>query len=254
MAEARGNKAGRLRQTLEHCQPSQPVIGEPVSSMRRKDQQLAQPQLTLYHCPGACSGVSVCALEETGLAYELKLVNFAKNEQSGEDYLRLSALGKVPLLLIDGNPLSENAAILTYIAELCPEAGLFPSDRSPRMRAEIVGGMAFCGGTLHPIVRGIANPQRLTNGDGEPVRAKSKELARKSFAYADARLDNNGWWLGQRSIVDVYLYWAFGIAVRGGFEGTEFPHLLALEERLKEMEGFRRMLDINDSCRATLGL
>ena len=116
------------------------------------------PQLVLYHFPGACSQVSVCALNQSGLAYTLELVNLAANAQSSETFLKLSPMGKVPTLLIDSDPLTENAAVLTFIAALRPDAGLFPSDPSPRMRADIVGGLAFCGGTLHPQIRGLANP------------------------------------------------------------------------------------------------
>ncbi|GLS99362.1 hypothetical protein GCM10007897_07410 [Sphingobium jiangsuense] len=215
---------------------------------------MENPGLTLYHFPGACSGVAVCALEAAGLDYELKLIDITAGQQSEPSYLALSALGKVPLLLIDGVPLSENAAILTYIAALRPEAGLFPADSAPRARAEAVGGLSFCGGTLHPIIRGIANPQRLTDGDIEGVRSRSKELAKKSFGYADRRLAERGWWLGERSIVDVYLYWAFGVARNAGFDASPFAALVALEDRLKaEMPGFAAMLDINARARAELG-
>ena len=75
---------------------------------------MTDPSLTLYHFPGACSQVSVRALEMAGLAYSLELVNLGKNEQTGPEYLAISPLGKVPVLLIDGRPLTENSAILTY--------------------------------------------------------------------------------------------------------------------------------------------
>ena len=114
-----------------------------------------QPQLTLYHFPNACSQVAVCALEAAGLTYELKLVNLAAGEQNGDAYKAINPLGKVPLLVIDGHPLTENAAILTYIAALRPDAGLFPASQDPLARAQAVGGMSFCGCTLHPIIRGI---------------------------------------------------------------------------------------------------
>lgn len=215
---------------------------------------MSNPDLLLYHFPGACSQVSVCALEMAKLDYRLELVNLPANAQSQPDYLAVSPLGKVPMLLIDGQPLSENAAILTYIAALRPDAGIFPSDPDPRMRAEIVGGMSFCSGTLHPQIRGLANPQRLTAGDGEPVRQKSTELAKKSFAYAERRLAERGWWLGPESIVDVYLNWAFGVARRNGFDVTPYPLLCGLPDRLAERPAFAAMLEEEEESRAALGL
>ncbi|WP_293882113.1 glutathione S-transferase family protein [Sphingomonas sp.] len=213
-----------------------------------------QPALTLYHFPGACSRVTVCALGMAGLDYELKLINLAKEEQTGEAYKAISPLGKVPLMLVDGVPLAENAALLTFIGALRPESGVFPGGHEPLARAEAIGGLSFCGGTLHPQIRGMANPQRVTVGDGEPVRAKSRGLLMKSFGYAESRLAERGWWLGERSIVDVYLDWAFDVARRSGFDTSPFPQLDALRTRLVELPAYVRMTEIDAQSRVTLGL
>ena len=215
---------------------------------------MTQPHLLLHHFPGACSQVSICALEMAGLRYDLRLVDLIKGAQSMPDYLRISPLGKVPLLLIDGEPLSENMAILTYIAGLRPDAGLFPANPSPRLYAEAIGGLSFCAGTLHPQIRGIANPMRITSGDEQGVRAKSTELTRKSFTYAEERLGTKGWWLGDWSIVDVYLNWAFGVASRAGFDAAPFPRLASLPDRMAAIPAFSRMQDIEGTARAELGL
>ena len=215
---------------------------------------MSQPELVLYHFPGACSQVAVCALELAQFEYRLELVNLAAGEQATPGYLTVNPLGKVPLLTIDGEALSENAAILTFVAALRPDAGIFPANGDARMRAEAVGGMSFCGGTLHPIVRGLANPQRLTTGEGAPVREKSTELANKTFKQAEQRLASRGWWLGEWSIVDVYLNWAFGVARRAGFDTAPFPLLDGLAARLGEQPAFARMQEIDAQARANLGL
>lgn len=211
-----------------------------------------QPQLTLYHFPNACSQVAVCALEAAGLTYELKLVNLAVGEQNGAAYKAINPLGKVPLLVIDGHPLTENAAILTYIAALRPDAGLFPASQDPLARAQAVGGMSFCGCTLHPIIRGIANPMRMTTGEGAPVREKSIELADKSFKQAEQRLASSGWWLGEWSIIDVYLNWTLSVALNAGYDASKFPSLLSLPERLSAIPAFVRMQEINAAARVEL--
>ena len=212
----------------------------------------AQPDLTLFHFPGSCSQVSVCALEEAGLEYQLELVNLAASQQGGADYLAVNPMGKVPYLLIDGVGLAENSAILTYVAALRPAAGLFPSWDDPRMRAESVGGMSFCSGTVHPAVRGIANPQRLTTGETAGVKDKATELAGKAFKQAEYRIAERGWWLGEWSIVDVYLHWAFGVATNNGFDTAPFPELVRLSDRLTERASFRRMQQVNQQARDVL--
>ncbi len=211
--------------------------------------------LVLYHFPGACSQVAVCALEWAGLPYRTELINLATGEQSGAEYLKVSPLGKIPMLIVDGVPLAENAAILTFIAASAPAAGLFPADPTPFMAAEAVGGMSFCGGTLHPQVRGIANPARLTAGDVEGVRTHSKYLLAKSLTYANQRLADRGWWLGPVSIVDVYLNWAVSVARRNGFDLTPYPHVDALPDKLRAaLPAFAAMEADDKSARAALRL
>lgn len=208
-------------------------------------------KLTLYHCPKACSQVTVCALEEAGLDYDLKLVDIRSGDQFKPDFLEISPLNKVPVAVIDGKPLTENAAIITYIARRVPGAAVLPGpDADPWMQAQAQSGLSFCGGTLHPQVRGMMAPQRITTGDQlDAIRKKSAELLHKSFTYANERMAHTGWWLGSWSIVDVYLNWTFDVALRCGIDGSFFPALNALPERLKkEKASFRRMLEIDAAC------
>ncbi|HMT45209.1 MAG TPA: glutathione S-transferase family protein [Chakrabartia sp.] len=212
------------------------------------------PELTLYHFPGACSQVTVCALEQVGLPYTLKLVNLAQGEQSTPEYLAISPLGKVPTMVADGVTLTENAALLVYLNALKPEAGLFPANPSPLMQSAIQAGLSFCGGTLHPQVRGILNPQRVTTGDGAPVREMATRLANKAYAYAEQRLAEKGWWLGEESIIDVYLNWTFSVARNGGFDTTPYPLLGGLADRLAARPAFVRTQAIEAESKAKLGL
>lgn len=211
--------------------------------------------ITLYHCPGACSQVAVCALELAGLNYDLKLVNIRKGEQHDPEYLKISPLNKVPAAMIDGSPLTENAAILVYVASLAPEAGILPGkDASPIQRAHAQAGLSFCGGTLHPQVRGLIAPQRITSGDQlDAVREKSEEMVCKSFGYLNARLERDGWWLGSWSIIDVYLNWTCLVALRYGLDLSPFPALESLPDRLRqEQAAFVRMMEIEEACFARL--
>lgn len=212
------------------------------------------PELSLYYFPVACSHVTVCALEEAGLPYDLKLVNLAKGEQGSEEYRKVNPLGKVPAMLIDGELLTENVAIISYIDALKPEAKLLGADNSPRGRADAIAGLSFCSATLHPQVRGILNPQRLTEGEKEPVRAMSIKLATKSYAFAEARIAERGWWLGDCSIIDAYLQWTLSIATLGGMDTSPFPHLADHLDRLNQRPSIQRARSVADKARKALGL
>lgn len=215
---------------------------------------MSNPKLRLYHFPGACSQVSRCALDIAGLDYELAIVNLAKGEQASADYARIAPLAKVPTLVIDGEPLSENAAILVYVAALRPETGVLPLAATPRQVAEIQSGLTFCGATLHPQVRGLANPARFTTGDIAPVHERSMELAQKSFAFADRRIEEKEWWLGEFSIIDVYLNWTFMVASHGGFPREQCPNLVGLAQRLMQRPIVAHAIGWDFERRAELGL
>ena len=212
------------------------------------------PSLTLYHFPGACSMVTRTALAEAGLDYQLEIVNLARNEQSGEAYRRISPLGKVPALVADGEVLTENAALLVYVDALRPEAGIFPPRETPAVAAEIQKGLSFCSGTLHPIVRGLANPVRFTTGPVEGVRERSTELAHQSFGYAAERILKKGWWFDEWSIIDIYLVWNFFVACHAGFDGSALPALQDLQARCLERECFAVVFSDDMQRRAALGL
>jgi glutathione S-transferase len=188
--------------------------------------------------------------------YALELVDIIAGDQLKPDYLKISPLNKVPVAVIDGQPLSENAAILTYIARSVAGTAILPDANSdPWLLAQAQSGLSFCGGTLHPQMRGLMAPQRITAGDQlDAVREKSTEMLHKSFAYAHKRMEQNGWWLGSWSIIDVYLNWAFGVSLRCGFDGAPYPALMELPGRLKQDKpSFCRMLEIDEECAARLG-
>jgi len=85
--------------------------------------------LTLFFSPGACSMASHIGIEETGAAYVEKPTLLAKGEQKTEAYLKINPRGKVPALSVDGRIITENTAILTYLARQFPQANLLPDGR-----------------------------------------------------------------------------------------------------------------------------
>ena len=66
--------------------------------------------IVIYPYPGACSRVTMDALETIGLDYEDRCVNIAKAAQKDPDYLALNPKGKVPTMVFEGTTMTENAA------------------------------------------------------------------------------------------------------------------------------------------------
>jgi glutathione S-transferase len=178
----------------------------------------------LYHYPSGCSSVTQIALEVTEIPYELVLVDLSVGAHRKDPYLTLNPRAKVPALFLDGRTLTENAAILFELNTRYNDRLLGSPKREAR--EQFVSDLVWCAATLHPIVRQIRAPLRLTDGDPEAVRAHGIKQFATVALMLEARL-RRGWWYGQNwSIVDTYLRWIVGVA-ETGFDFDRFPAIRA---------------------------
>lgn len=167
------------------------------------------PALTLSFTPGSCAFVPLVALEQIGVPFAVELIAMHKGAHRAPAYLALNPKGKVPVLLVDGRPLTENVAILTWLAGTYPAARLLPDPGDFRSRIEVLADLAYAASTLHPLVPRIRLPARLCDTDPARVKAQALEAARPQFALIDARV-GAGWWYGDAwSAMDAYLYWVW---------------------------------------------
>lgn len=199
--------------------------------------------MTLFHFPGACSRVTMNALEEIGLDFEDRPVDILGGEQKSEGYLALNPRAKVPALQIGRSLLTENAAILYYLHVQYPQASLLPDESLEFGPNAGLSDLVWCSATVHPLVRQIRMPIRFTEGDRSGVKA----LGMKNFAIVAAqvaaRVSGQAWWYGSAwSIVDVYLYWNYSTAASGGFDLVPYPSLLEHAERVRARPSFLRVL------------
>src|SRR5580658_7796826 len=98
--------------------------------------------LKLYFSPGASSMAPHIALHEIGATFEAQSLSFHKKEHRAPEYLAINPEGTVPVLMIDGRPLTEVAGILYYLARRFPEADLLPHDE-PEDEAHAISWMSF---------------------------------------------------------------------------------------------------------------
>ena len=152
--------------------------------------------LRLYYSPGACSMASHIAIEETGAEYEAKPVLLAKGEQLTPEYRKINPRGKVPALEVDGEILTENVDIMSFLGDRFPDAGLIPRD--PMARARCLSLMAWMSNSVHPCFTHIRRPERFS---ADPAsHAQIQDMGRKSFWAAcqeiDGLLAQKAWLLG----------------------------------------------------------
>jgi glutathione S-transferase len=111
----------------------------------------ALPRVTLFHAPHSRSGGARALLEELGVPYDLHVLNLKKNEQRDAKYLAINPMGKVPAIMHDGQLITEQGAVFTYLADLYPQAGLAPAIGDP-LRGPYLRWMFFYGSAFEPAV------------------------------------------------------------------------------------------------------
>ncbi|MGR6429708.1 glutathione S-transferase family protein [Rhizobium sp. PAMB 3174] len=200
-------------------------------------------ETVIYAYPGACSRVTLSALEEAGVPYVDQWVDIRGNQQYSPEYIAQNRKAKVPTLSVDGKILTENPAILSYLHQIYPDAGLLPRSGDPYDDARGLSDLVWCSSMLHPMVRQIRNPQKWTKGDVDGIAEDGLEKLNKEAKFAEETLSISTWWYGEHwSIVDVYVYWVFSTAAKGAFNLEDYPSLTAHAERVRARPSFQRAL------------
>jgi glutathione S-transferase len=199
-------------------------------------------KLTLYYAPIACSLVPLVTLHESGADFEVKPISLKNKQQHNADYLRINPKAKVPVLVVDGEALTENVAILTWLASAFPARKLLPAD--PKNAIKTLSLMAWCASGLHPPLTRIFDPARFcdTPGSEERVRKLALEEVIKNFRIVDGMLASREWMFDHWTAVDAYLFWVwrrFGIFK---IEIPPFPSYAAHGERMMKRESVKRAL------------
>lgn len=161
--------------------------------------------MKLYTKPGACSLADHILLRWSGLPFELEVVDAARMKSPA--YLKLNPAGAVPVLTVDDWVLTQNAAILGYIADTAPLSGL-GGDGSARGRAEIARWIAFVNADLHPAFKPIFGATAYLGDEKFIALSKQDALTKLRGLYerVDAQLRDRHWLAGDRSGADAYLF------------------------------------------------
>ena len=144
--------------------------------------------IVLYYAPNTCALAPYVTLTEAGATFEARALNFRKGQQKSPDYLRLNPKHKVPLLIVDGQPLTESTAIQIWIARNFPQAKLLPAD--PWQELKAISILSWCSSGIHPFLARINNPPRVCDlpGAEESVVKAAREALFECYKIADDML------------------------------------------------------------------
>lgn len=186
--------------------------------------------MKLYTSPGACSMADHIVLQWIGKPFEAQVVS--RDQRKTPEYLKINPAGGVPVLEDNGWILTQNAAILNYLADLHPEARLV-GDGTPQGRAEVNRWLAFLNADVHPAFHPLFGS---TSYLGDEVADKTREAARKTlrgyFERIDTQLQGKDWLTGMRSVADPYLFVVTQWARKMEVDLSGLDNLKAFDQRM----------------------
>lgn len=197
--------------------------------------------MKLYYTPGVCSQAVHIALREIDADHELDKVDLStRRTESGTDYTAVNPLGYVPALELDnGEVLLEAPAILQYLADLKPEAGLAPAPGT-LARVRLQQHLNFIASELHKSFGPFFAEVKPEGTADEQARKK----LRSRFDALEALLaDGRDYILGATfSVADAYAFVVVSWAKLIGLETAGWPHVEAYAARVGARPRVREVL------------
>jgi glutathione S-transferase len=178
--------------------------------------------MKLYYMPGACSLAAHIALYESGLQFETATVD-RKNRRTSDDhpFEQINSKGYVPALRLDDDQvLTENVAVLLYIADRNPQAHLAPSGEGIE-RYRLVEWLAFINSELHKGFTPLFNPAA-----SDDTKHYMRTHLAKRLDWLNAALGTNGFLMRTAfTVADAYLFTVLRWGDRVGVELARWPNL-----------------------------
>lgn len=197
--------------------------------------------MKLYSKPGACSTADHIALQWTGQPFDVELMT--RETLKAPEFLKINPVGSVPALVDGDFVLAQNAAILGYIADTHPQAGL-AGDGSPRQRAEATRWLSFVNSDVHPAFHPLFAPGRFSADEGQKdgLAATARTRLRGLFEQADRQLADKPWLAGFRSFADPYFYITLRWAANAKVDLSGLDNLAAYRTRMEADAGVQAAL------------
>jgi glutathione S-transferase len=197
--------------------------------------------LQLYYWAMACSLASRIALMEAGIEARYRLVHLWNKKliDDDSDFCAVSPKGAVPVLILEnGERLTENVAVLQYIADIKPELGLAPPADTPN-RYRLQEWLSFVGTEIH---KAFLFPTFWYKDDA--AKTAARERIGSSVSVAAAHLADRQYLVGDRfTVADAYLAWSLLLLGRGGVDVATWPSLVDYLARMQQRPQLKAAID-----------
>ncbi len=197
---------------------------------------------TLYISPGACATASHVALQEAGIPHEIRVIDLRKGEQRTPAYLAVNPAGVTPALQTGRGVITQNAAILAWVAQTHPERNLAPVN-DPYEFARFNAFNGWLASSLHPALGKVLFSRPPLEGE---AREQAIEQALAKLDLAETHYLEGPWVFGETwTLADGYLMvferWS---RQAGLLDAARFPKLNAHLDRVQAREAVQRTLAV----------
>lgn len=196
--------------------------------------------MKLYMFPGSCSLSPHIALREADAEFELIRIDLpGKKLLDGADYLAVNPKGQVPVLVLDdGEKLTENAAILQYIADRHPQSDLAPA-AGTMGRYRLQEWLSFVGSELHKNFPPLFVPRYPPE-----YKPMARQTLERKFVNLDQHLADRQYLMGDRfSVADAYCFAIMNWHKRADLELSPWPNLKSYVERVAARPKVREAME-----------
>ncbi len=204
--------------------------------------------LTLYFGPGACSFVPHVMLEATEQAFDARMLKLHKGEQNEAEFLALNPNGQVPVLVHDGQAITQIVAIVLHLDALFPHLGFLPASGVARTQA--LSLLAWMNNTMHATFSHVFMPYKFS--PDEAAQHSIKATARERYvqhlqqlqAQVEQRLATGQPWLAGDHLgpLDAYALTLLRWGTLAGIAPEQHPALWAFVQRVAQAPAVARAM------------
>ena len=201
--------------------------------------------LIFFGSKGTCSLATHIALEESGADYVFKKIDMATGEQRTAEYLKINPKARVPALVAPAGVLTENVALLLYVAQSHPEANLVPTDAFKL--AQMNAFNAWLSSTVHVNHSHKLRGSRWTDDAAviENLKIKVPQNMTDCATMIEKEFLQGPWVMGEQyTVADGYLLTITNWFEADGVDMTKFPRLVAHKSAMLARPAVQQVLAV----------
>jgi len=212
-----------------------------VGYSRKEEEEM----LKLYYAPGTCALASHITLKESGLDFTVERIDTRNSQQTTPAYLAINPKGRVPALVTDRGILTENPAILAYVAQCAPAAKLMPSDAFEYAQAQSFNSYLCSTVHVNHAHKGRGARWATEQSSFDDMKRKVPESMAAAFALIERGMVKGPWVMGEQyTACDAYLFTLTGWAEADGVDMAKLPKVSAHRQRMSERPAVQQVLAV----------